>query len=146
MNGCTIPYTPIAVDFWKPRKCSKISVFFLSHVQLDKSCGLSSKWVLPIYCSPVSKKLLIHLFQVRISISANFVVKGLSLTDVPVRLSFIYTMSKTYGWILMRMRTDNFLDDRPWHEEDWLTFVEMLLRSSCQLPEICRIPDFAKFI
>jgi len=76
MNGCTIPYTPIAVDFWKPRKCSKVNLFFLSHVQLDQSCGLSSNWTLPIYCSPVSKKLLIHLYQVRI---LNF-YRGLPIT------------------------------------------------------------------
>jgi len=64
MNGCTIPYTPIAVDLWKSRKCSKVRLFFLSHVQLDRPCGLSSCWTSPIYCSPVSKKLLIHRFQV----------------------------------------------------------------------------------
>lgn len=66
MNGCTIPYTPIAVDFWKSRKCSRVRLFFLTHVELDRSRGLSSCWTLPIYCSQVSKKLLIHRFQASI--------------------------------------------------------------------------------
>jgi len=71
MNGCTIPYTPIAIDFWKSRKCSKERVFFLSHVELDQLCGLSSCWALPIYCSQVSKKLLIHWFQASIFFTAR---------------------------------------------------------------------------
>ena len=69
VKGCLIPYTPIAVDYFRKsrRRCSRARVFFLSHVQLHQSCGLSSSWALPIYCSHVSKKLLLHLFQASIS-------------------------------------------------------------------------------
>jgi hypothetical protein len=64
MNGCVLPYTPIAIDFWKVRQCPRVRLFFLSHVHLEPSCGITPGWSLPIYCSPLSKKLLIHQFQV----------------------------------------------------------------------------------
>lgn len=63
MNGCTIPYTPIAVDLWKVRQCQRVRLFFLSHVHLDQNCGLTSSWSMPIYCSPLSKKLLLQRFS-----------------------------------------------------------------------------------
>lgn len=63
MNGCTIPYTPIAVDFWKVRQLQRVRLFFLSHAHLDPSCGITSSWSMPIYCSPISRKILLQRFQ-----------------------------------------------------------------------------------
>ncbi|XP_007892305.1 5' exonuclease Apollo [Callorhinchus milii] len=64
MNGTVIPFTPIAVDFWQIRKCSNIRLFFLSHMHTDHTSGLSSTWKKPIYCSPVTAKLLRWKLQV----------------------------------------------------------------------------------
>ncbi|XP_048409466.1 5' exonuclease Apollo isoform X3 [Stegostoma tigrinum] len=64
MNGTLIPNTPFAVDFWQIRKCSHVRFFFLSHLHSDHTSGLSSTWCRPIYCSPVTAKLLRWKFQV----------------------------------------------------------------------------------
>uniref|UniRef100_UPI00398F2AD7 5' exonuclease Apollo isoform X1 n=2 Tax=Pristiophorus japonicus TaxID=55135 RepID=UPI00398F2AD7 len=64
MNGTLIPNTPFAVDFWQIRKCSRVRLFFLSHLHSDHTSGLSSTWSRPIYCSPVTAKLLQWKFQV----------------------------------------------------------------------------------
>ncbi|XP_038676248.1 5' exonuclease Apollo isoform X1 [Scyliorhinus canicula] len=64
MNGTLIPNTPFAVDFWQVRKCSHVSLFFLSHMHSDHTSGLSSTWCKPIYCSPITAKLLRLKFQV----------------------------------------------------------------------------------
>ncbi|XP_078053901.1 5' exonuclease Apollo isoform X2 [Mustelus asterias] len=64
MNGTLIPDTPFAVDFWQVRKCSHVRLFFLSHLHSDHTSGLSSTWCRPIYCSPVTAKLLRWKFQV----------------------------------------------------------------------------------
>ncbi|XP_067863408.1 5' exonuclease Apollo [Heptranchias perlo] len=64
MNGTLIPNTPFAVDFWQIRKCSHIRLFFLSHLHSDHTSGLSSTWSRPIYCSPITAKLLRWKFQV----------------------------------------------------------------------------------
>lgn len=39
MNGCVIPHTPIAVDFWKIRECPHCRVFFLTHLHGDHITG-----------------------------------------------------------------------------------------------------------
>ncbi|XP_072419459.1 5' exonuclease Apollo-like isoform X1 [Chiloscyllium punctatum] len=64
MNGTLIPNTPFAVDFWQVRKCSHVRFFFLSHLHSDHTSGLSSTWSRPIYCSPITAKLLHWKFQV----------------------------------------------------------------------------------
>ncbi|XP_075052392.1 5' exonuclease Apollo-like isoform X2 [Mixophyes fleayi] len=64
MNGAFIPNTPIAVDFWQIRRCSHIRLFFLSHMHSDHTVGLSSTWKHPLYCSPVTAKILKHKLQV----------------------------------------------------------------------------------
>ncbi|XP_068125812.1 5' exonuclease Apollo isoform X3 [Hyperolius riggenbachi] len=64
MNGALIPKTPIAVDFWQIRKCSYVRLFFLSHMHSDHTVGLSSTWKNPLYCSPITAKLLKHKLQV----------------------------------------------------------------------------------
>ncbi|XP_073443169.1 5' exonuclease Apollo [Dendrobates tinctorius] len=65
MNGTILPNTPIAVDFWQIRKCSHIRLFFLSHMHSDHTIGLSSTWKDPLYCSPVTAKILKHKLQVK---------------------------------------------------------------------------------
>ncbi|XP_067414864.1 5' exonuclease Apollo [Emydura macquarii macquarii] len=64
MNGTLIPGTPIAVDFWSIRKASHARLFFLSHVHSDHTVGLSSTWNRPIYCSPLTGRLLHHRLKV----------------------------------------------------------------------------------
>ncbi|RXN29400.1 5 exonuclease Apollo-like protein [Labeo rohita] len=59
MNGKVLPDTPIAVDCWQLRKCHHVRLFFLSHMHADHTSGLSSTWShRPIYCSPLTAKLL----------------------------------------------------------------------------------------
>uniref|UniRef100_A0A671N866 5' exonuclease Apollo n=1 Tax=Sinocyclocheilus anshuiensis TaxID=1608454 RepID=A0A671N866_9TELE len=59
MNGKVLPDTPIAVDCWQLRKCHHVRLFFLSHMHSDHTSGLSSTWShRPIYCSPLTAKLL----------------------------------------------------------------------------------------
>ncbi|XP_036388647.1 5' exonuclease Apollo [Megalops cyprinoides] len=66
MNGKVIPHTPLAVDFWQVRKCSHVRLFFLSHMHSDHTVGLTSSWTnRPIYCSPVTAKLLKLKLQVK---------------------------------------------------------------------------------
>ncbi|XP_036434281.1 5' exonuclease Apollo [Colossoma macropomum] len=66
MNGKVIPYTPIAVDCWQVRKCHHARLFFLSHMHTDHTSGLTSTWSnRPIYCSPVTAKLLKLKLQVK---------------------------------------------------------------------------------
>ncbi|GAA6106091.1 5' exonuclease Apollo isoform X1 [Tachysurus ichikawai] len=65
MNGKVIPYTPMAVDCWQLRKCSHVRLFFLSHMHSDHTSGLTSTWShRPIYCSPLTAKLLTLKLQV----------------------------------------------------------------------------------
>ncbi|XP_077695144.1 5' exonuclease Apollo isoform X2 [Eretmochelys imbricata] len=64
MNGALIPGTPIAVDFWSIRKASHARVFFLSHMHSDHTVGLSSTWHRPIYCSPITGRILHHRLKV----------------------------------------------------------------------------------
>ncbi|XP_062854425.1 5' exonuclease Apollo [Trichomycterus rosablanca] len=65
MNGKVIPQTPIAVDCWQLRKCSHVRLFFLSHMHTDHTSGLTSTWShRPIYCSPLTAKLLRLKLQV----------------------------------------------------------------------------------
>lgn len=59
VNGKVIPCTPLAVDFWQVRKCPGTRLFFLSHMHSDHTVGLTSTWNnRPIYCSPVTARLL----------------------------------------------------------------------------------------
>ena len=60
VNGTIIEKTDIAVDFWRVRKYPWLRHFFLSHVHSDHTEGLSPSWRQTIYCSEMSKKLLMH--------------------------------------------------------------------------------------
>ncbi|XP_069489472.1 5' exonuclease Apollo-like [Ambystoma mexicanum] len=64
MNGVVIANTPIAVDCWKTRQKSHVRLFFLTHMHSDHTVGLTSTWKHPIYCSPITGKLLHHKLQV----------------------------------------------------------------------------------
>ncbi|XP_038605317.1 5' exonuclease Apollo [Tachyglossus aculeatus] len=64
MNGTLIPHTPIAVDFWSLRRAGHARLFFLSHLHSDHTVGLSSTWTRPLYCSPLTGRLLHHSLQV----------------------------------------------------------------------------------
>ncbi|XP_015773840.1 PREDICTED: uncharacterized protein LOC107352051 [Acropora digitifera] len=66
MNGAVIPNTPIAVDFWRVRRCPHSRIFFLSHMHADHTAGLTSSWnSYTIYCSAITKKLLTAKLHVK---------------------------------------------------------------------------------
>ncbi|KAK7484143.1 hypothetical protein BaRGS_00024632 [Batillaria attramentaria] len=62
MNGCVIPGTGIAVDYWKVHTDTKY--FFLTHLHGDHVVGLTSTWRYPIYCSSVTAELLAERYGV----------------------------------------------------------------------------------
>ena len=64
MNGRIIPDTPIVVDLWKRMSNPSSKYYFLSHMHSDHTQGLSASWRWPIYCSPVTAKLLVEKFQI----------------------------------------------------------------------------------
>ncbi|XP_074420139.1 5' exonuclease Apollo [Larus michahellis] len=64
MNGTVLPGTPIAVDFWSVRRAGGARLFFLSHLHSDHTAGLSSTWSRPLYCSPLTARLLHRRLQV----------------------------------------------------------------------------------
>lgn len=64
MNGKLIPYTPLAVDFWRVAKFPEARIFFLSHMHADHTSGLTPTWSRPIYCSPITAVLLKHKFNI----------------------------------------------------------------------------------
>ncbi|KAM8795945.1 5' exonuclease Apollo [Eudromia elegans] len=64
MNGTVIPGTPIAVDFWSVRRAGGARLFFLSHLHSDHTVGLSSTWSRPLFCSPLTARLLRRRLQV----------------------------------------------------------------------------------
>ncbi|KAK7102786.1 5' exonuclease Apollo-like [Littorina saxatilis] len=64
MNGSIIPGTSIAVDFWPADKHPGIRFFFLTHLHGDHVVGLTSKWRRPIYCSPLTARLLEQRYDV----------------------------------------------------------------------------------
>lgn len=82
MNGAVIPNTPIAVDFWRVRRCPHSRIFFLSHMHADHTAGLTSSWSsYTIYCSEVTRKLAIAKLRVK-----SELVVGLPLND-PVTIN-----------------------------------------------------------
>ncbi|KAM7032695.1 5' exonuclease Apollo [Acridotheres tristis] len=64
MSGMVLHGTPIAVDFWSLRKAAGARLFFLSHMHSDHTVGLSSTWSRPLYCSPLTARLLHRRLQV----------------------------------------------------------------------------------
>jgi phosphoribosyl 1,2-cyclic phosphodiesterase len=66
MSGKIIQDASIAVDFWKVTQCRSIKLFFLTHMHTDHIQGLTPSWYQTIYCSPITKRLLDHKFQVSV--------------------------------------------------------------------------------
>ncbi|NXK89897.1 DCR1B exonuclease, partial [Formicarius rufipectus] len=64
MSGTVLAGTPIAVDFWSLRRAPGARLFFLSHLHSDHTVGLSSTWNRPLYCSPITARLLHRRLQV----------------------------------------------------------------------------------
>ncbi|XP_043858405.1 5' exonuclease Apollo isoform X1 [Dromiciops gliroides] len=64
MNGTVIPHTPIAVDLWSLRRAGPARLFFLTHLHADHTEGLSSTWARPLYCSPITARLVHRRLQV----------------------------------------------------------------------------------
>ncbi|XP_014803982.1 PREDICTED: 5' exonuclease Apollo [Calidris pugnax] len=64
MSGTVLAGTPIAVDFWSVRRAGGARLFFLSHLHSDHTAGLSSTWSRPLYCSPLTARLLHRRLQV----------------------------------------------------------------------------------
>ncbi|XP_071624317.1 5' exonuclease Apollo isoform X2 [Heliangelus exortis] len=64
MSGTVIPGTPIAVDCWSVRRANGARLFFLSHLHSDHTAGLTSTWCRPLYCSPLTARLLPRHLQV----------------------------------------------------------------------------------
>jgi len=74
-SGTVLAGTPIAVDFWSPRQCpTSVQLFFLTHMHADHILGLKPSWNDPIYCTPVTKKLLLVKFQASPSLIYIFVI------------------------------------------------------------------------
>ena len=64
MNGTVLPQSPVAIDFWYVRKAPLAKLFLLTHMHGDHIQGLTASWRNTIYCSHVTKKLLIHRLKV----------------------------------------------------------------------------------
>uniref|UniRef100_UPI00358F6CA6 5' exonuclease Apollo isoform X1 n=2 Tax=Myxine glutinosa TaxID=7769 RepID=UPI00358F6CA6 len=64
MNGTVIPHTPLAVDWWYPRRIPTARLYFLTHAHADHTGGLTPSWNLPIYCSPVTARIIQHKLQI----------------------------------------------------------------------------------
>lgn len=67
MNGAIIAHTPIAVDFWNAREtaANNCRLFFLTHAHADHTVGLTSSWKNhKIYCSELTKKIILHKFGI----------------------------------------------------------------------------------
>eukprot|EP01136_Pigoraptor_vietnamica_P023287 Opistho-1_new@6403 len=63
MVGTVLDSHGVALDYWQ--RAPGISVFFLSHMHADHTVGLKPSWNMGrIYCTPLSKRLLVHKFQV----------------------------------------------------------------------------------
>ncbi|RLV96919.1 hypothetical protein DV515_00012262 [Chloebia gouldiae] len=86
MSGTVLAGTPIAVDFWSLRRAAGARLFFLSHMHSDHTVGLSSTWHRPLYCSPVTARLLHRRLQVPmcwirpLEVGQSHVVGGVTVT------------------------------------------------------------------
>ena len=68
-DGTVIEAAGVAVDYWRPRQCPWVRRYFLSHMHSDHTQGLTPSWRHKIYCSEVTKKLLVQM----IGVNANLV-------------------------------------------------------------------------
>lgn len=60
-----IPSTPFAVDAFRYATDPDVKVFFLTHFHADHYAGLTSSFEAgPIYCSPVTARLVLHRYRI----------------------------------------------------------------------------------
>lgn len=60
-----IPYTKICVDAFNfAKEPNSLKYYFLSHFHADHYIGLTKGFSYPLYCTPVTKRLIIHKFKV----------------------------------------------------------------------------------
>lgn len=82
MNGAIIPHTPIAVDIWSRFSVTNCRLFFLSHAHSDHTVGLTSSWKNhKIYCSEITKNIVVHKLGVRSDLLVGLPV------DIPITIS-----------------------------------------------------------
>ncbi|XP_061869296.1 5' exonuclease Apollo isoform X1 [Colius striatus] len=100
MSGMVIPGTPIAVDFWSVRRAGAARLFFLSHMHSDHTVGLSCTWSRPLYCSPLTARLLRRRLQVGQShaVGEEVTVTLLDSNHCPGSVMFLF--EGTFGTIL----------------------------------------------
>ncbi|XP_053819832.1 5' exonuclease Apollo [Vidua chalybeata] len=109
MNGAVLAGTPIAVDFWSLRRAAGARLFFLSHMHSDHTVGLSSTWHRPLYCSPLTARLLHHRLQVPmcwirpLEVGQSHVVGDVTVTLIDSNHcpgSVMFLFEGTFGTIL----------------------------------------------
>ncbi|XP_005530193.1 PREDICTED: 5' exonuclease Apollo [Pseudopodoces humilis] len=109
MSGTVLPGTPIAVDFWSLRRAAGARLFFLSHMHSDHTVGLSSTWSRPLYCSPLTARLLHRRLQVPmcwirpLEVGQSHVVDEVTVTLIDSNHcpgSVMFLFEGTFGTIL----------------------------------------------
>ncbi|XP_005059478.1 PREDICTED: 5' exonuclease Apollo [Ficedula albicollis] len=109
MSGTVLPGTPIAVDFWSLRRAAGARLFFLSHMHSDHTVGLSSTWSRPLYCSPLTARLLHRRLQVPkcwirpLEVGQSHVVGEVTVTVIDSNHcpgSVMFLFEGTFGTIL----------------------------------------------
>eukprot|EP00051_Salpingoeca_urceolata_P006781 m.89781 g.89781 ORF g.89781 m.89781 type:complete len:496 (+) comp14984_c0_seq4:73-1560(+) len=62
MHGCVLPSSPVAVDIFTSHP--GVRLYFLTHLHADHTVGLTPSWSRgPIYCSALTKAMLLHKFH-----------------------------------------------------------------------------------
>nr|XP_030147731.3 5' exonuclease Apollo isoform X1 [Taeniopygia guttata] len=124
MSGTVLAGTPIAVDFWSLRRAAGARLFFLSHMHSDHTVGLSSTWHRPLYCSPITARLLHHRLQVPmcwirpLEVGQSHVVGEVTVTLIDSNHcpgSVMFLFEGTFGTILYTgdFRYTSAMQDEP---------------------------------
>ncbi|XP_068029205.1 5' exonuclease Apollo [Anomalospiza imberbis] len=124
MSGTVLAGTPIAVDFWSLRRAAGARLFFLSHMHSDHTVGLSSTWHRPLYCSPLTARLLHHRLQVPmcwirpLEVGQSHVVGEVTVTLIDSNHcpgSVMFLFEGTFGTILYTgdFRYTSAMQDEP---------------------------------
>ncbi|XP_065051611.1 protein artemis-like [Rhopilema esculentum] len=61
-NGAVLEDLKVSVDLWTPNKYPWVKYYFLTHMHADHTVGLTPSWRNKIYCSEMSKRLLMQKF------------------------------------------------------------------------------------
>ncbi|NWH86085.1 DCR1B exonuclease, partial [Aegithalos caudatus] len=124
MSGTVLSGTPIAVDVWNLRRLENARLFFLSHMHADHTVGLSSTWSRPVYCSPLTARLLHHRLQVSkcwirpLEVGQSHVVDEVTVTLIDANHcpgSVMFLFEGTFGTILYTgdFRYTSAMQDEP---------------------------------